>query len=515
MDERKAYLLGFMAGDGNVSVSTDGGAQVSANCGQVSDPANRVLADLIAGLLAEIYDVPAKVREERRVNQEGREPYWQPIVYRRAVAEDLLSYGGIGTYDWEVPRAVARKARLFRAWLSGFSDAEGCVRNDCERGSRYVSLSSVNRAGLEQVRRLLEDLLKIRCSWSTNDKRAGTLPEHKLLVCNRRSLERFAEQVGFRHPGKAARLAEALASYQRGSPNLLRDETAALFPQILRRRAANVPFDQIVAEFNLASAQVAKGMIKRASKKAGSRCMLCLEAPATHSVPRVVRGRSARYVCESCLGELEPQEEWTDELVQLKTSEVADFLDAHHYLGRRGGRNAFAFRNRSGVLVFSYAPQAFNFPRDWLELSRWCVVSEEEGAATKQWRRVRRWLMEHTEATTVVSYSDPSRHDGALYRAAGWLWAPSGQYLLKSLALAKERHPDRPYRDKERWIYPLRPDPRRAEVLTIRHPWLYQSEETRFLCDWNEPRWKRGRATGGGKDRRRFLCLLEERAERD
>lgn len=63
LTEDKAWLLGFMAGDGNVDIAADGGAHVSANCGADED-----LARHAASLLESIYNVPVtavSVRLER------------------------------------------------------------------------------------------------------------------------------------------------------------------------------------------------------------------------------------------------------------------------------------------------------------------------------------------------------------------------------------------------------------------------------------------------------------------
>ncbi len=513
LTEDKAWLLGFLAGDGNVTIEEDGGAHVSANCG--NSEGDEQLAEHVAGLFREIYEIPASVRLQGRDPYENREPYWQPITYRKNVALDLRSFGPLGTYDWRVPRRIRHSLRLSAAWASGFFDADGHARFNLKRSARSVTASSVNETGLREVPKILERL-GIRSSWHSEPEGRGEgwSPGHYVIVCDRRSLERFAEVVGFRCSRKAELLQQALGSYKREHPNLLRHEVEERLPDVLRLRAQGAAFAKIAEDLGLATAQVAKGMIKRASKKAGDLCLICQEAEATHSVPRVVRGRSSKYVCEPCLERLEPEaESWGDELVQLKLGDVAEFLDQHHYLGRRSGRSAFALRNKHGVLAFSRSPQAAPLPRDWFELSRWCIVSDEDSAGTRQWAQARAWLLKNTDTTTVVSYSDPSRHDGALYRAAGWLWAPSGQFLLKGLSMAKERHPEAPYVDKVRWIYPLRPDPRRADKLTIRHPWLWNHDALKWLCEWPEPTWsRRGTARGGGKDFKRWTELLKLRA---
>lgn len=166
-------------------------------------------------------------------------------------------------------------------------------------------------------------------------------------------------------------------------------------------------------------------------------------------------------------------------------------LERHHYLGpiARGE----VYRDRDGIMVFAN-PSSRRLPADrWLELVRWCIV---DGQGSRQWRAARRWLVERfPTVTTVISYSDPSAgHTGALYRASGWLWAPTGNGAW----VDGERQAV-----KDRWVALLAPDAEREAILRINDASL----STRYAwASYREPKWKRGHAlieTGGG-DYRRF-----------
>jgi hypothetical protein len=148
-------------------------------------------------------------------------------------------------------------------------------------------------------------------------------------------------------------------------------------------------------------------------------------------------------------------------------SHVSEFLDRLHYLGRidRG----IAWSDAFGVMVWT-APTSRRLPAEtWLELARWCLIPGQRNAGSQQFARVRRWLLEaFPDITTLVSYSDPGRgHTGALYRACGWIWAPTWHRL---------RPPPSGNGDwgsgqqdvKDRWYFPLRPDPGRAEFVRIK-----------------------------------------------
>lgn len=149
-------------------------------------------------------------------------------------------------------------------------------------------------------------------------------------------------------------------------------------------------------------------------------------------------------------------------IVPVKT--VAPFLAAHHYLG--AARRGFAWSDEAGVIVLA-SPTSRHLPGDWLELSRWCIVGGKN-AGSQQWAEVARWLKANHDATTVVSYSDPSvGHTGALYKACNWIWAPTWQRLRPPPTGAGSWDGETMQSVKDRWVYPLRVDPRRVPILRV------------------------------------------------
>lgn len=155
---------------------------------------------------------------------------------------------------------------------------------------------------------------------------------------------------------------------------------------------------------------------------------------------------------------------------------LAADLDARHYLGAT--RRGWGWRDEYGCLVVA-SPTARHVPATWLELTRWCLNGQPNGGS-RQWAAVRRWLLGAFPAcTTVVSYSDPAAgHTGSLYRACNWWWAPTWHRVCPPPSghgrWSEHRDAEGP---KDRWVFPLRPDPARIEVLRIeesysrRFPW--------------------------------------------
>jgi len=170
---------------------------------------------------------------------------------------------------------------------------------------------------------------------------------------------------------------------------------------------------------------------------------------------------------------------------------VDQLLDTEHYLGRSA--RGVAFRDERGVMVFGN-PSSRRLPAGrWLELLRWCIVSDETNAGSRQWKAARAWLREnYPHITTVVSYSDPGAgHTGSLYRACNWLWAPTWHRLREPPSGNGCWTGGRRQGVKDRWVFPLAPDSERCRILAI------QDASLRALMPWAEYR-----EPGGGDYKR-------------
>lgn len=175
-----------------------------------------------------------------------------------------------------------------------------------------------------------------------------------------------------------------------------------------------------------------------------------------------------------------------------RVEEVAGHLDANHYLG--AAKRGMAWADGFGVMVFAN-PSSRRLPsQHWRELTRWCLRRMKNGGS-QQWSHVARWVRQNLpDVTTFVSYSDPSvGHTGALYRACNWLWAPTW-HRLRPPPSGNGDWGTGQESTKDRWVYPLRPDADRAELLAIRdealtrkYPWLVWDDRRGY--DWH--RWQR------------------------
>jgi hypothetical protein len=148
---------------------------------------------------------------------------------------------------------------------------------------------------------------------------------------------------------------------------------------------------------------------------------------------------------------------------------VAPYLDDLHYLG--ASHRGVAWSDDDGVIVFA-KPTARRLPQDgtWLEVVRWCIEAGRPNAGSRQWARAWRGVVADDErVTTFVSYSDPSvGHTGALYRACNWRWAPTWHRLRPPPTGNGSWKDGATQSVKDRWVFPVRRDERRLELLAIR-----------------------------------------------
>ncbi len=163
----------------------------------------------------------------------------------------------------------------------------------------------------------------------------------------------------------------------------------------------------------------------------------------------------------------------------VPSSCVAGVLRERHYLGATG--RGWAWMDDYGVAVWA-KPTARRLPQDgsWLELVRWCLYGERNGGS-KQFKAMKRAIKEHfPEVTTLVSYSDPSvGHTGALYRGCNWEWAPTWHRLRPPPSGNGSWKGGEIQSVKDRWVFSLKPDERREEILRVKDSALARRKHDR------------------------------------
>ena len=166
-------------------------------------------------------------------------------------------------------------------------------------------------------------------------------------------------------------------------------------------------------------------------------------------------------------------EGWTFDTTSVDVANI--LLGQYHYLGPATRGQAFA-GHLDGVLAAVQVwrqPSSRHLPSDgtWLELCRWCLAPYAgANAGSRQHGAFIRWVRANRpHVTTLVSYSDPSQgHTGALYKACNWQWAPTWHRLYPPPSGNGSWDGVTMQATKDRWVFPLRDDERRVELLRVK-----------------------------------------------
>lgn len=154
--------------------------------------------------------------------------------------------------------------------------------------------------------------------------------------------------------------------------------------------------------------------------------------------------------------------------MKTEPRKLRGFFAQNHYLGPTN--RGWAWLDEYGAAVWA-KPTSRHLPQDgsWLELVRWCLFGKENGGS-RQFKAMHRFIKQtHPEVTTLVSYSDPSvGHTGALYKACNWVWAPTWHRLCEPPTGNGSWGDGKRQAVKDRWVFAIRPDDRRAEILRVK-----------------------------------------------
>lgn len=135
------------------------------------------------------------------ITKDGRAKIQRKEIYMRLTA-DYEYYSGI----WSLPDL---NKKFLGTWLRAYFDCDGWVYV-MKAKDRKIGLDSINYGGLVQIQSALSDGFGIS---SSIKKRKGR-STWTLSICGRDDLKRFGKKIGFLHPRKKAKLAEAIGSYK-------------------------------------------------------------------------------------------------------------------------------------------------------------------------------------------------------------------------------------------------------------------------------------------------------------
>lgn len=276
--ELKAWLLGFIAGDGSI----DKDKRVLTLC----PGCDKEMAFYLAEVVDRLYRAPGEpsvvtaVREvQPKLWHNGKRITWEPKISRVEVIRDILGlcpgWREVSslTTSWDIPEWIRQSPALRRRFVSGLADADGCVTLSLipQHHHRRLSIVSVNRLGLLQVQEVLSwDGIRSEIASEPNRGRGSFV----LYTQNEDSLRLYAKLYGFKGREKSDKLQLLIDSYSNPARHTPED-SARVVSRIEELIALHTPIKDIAVKLTEETKkpwnrdQVCKAIIKHKIKSYG------------------------------------------------------------------------------------------------------------------------------------------------------------------------------------------------------------------------------------------------------
>jgi len=189
----KALLCGFLAGDGSVHARKE----KKFNHYEINFfPDDDLMLTKYCDVLKQLYGKTPRVKRKSKV--------FDVRLTSRTIYDDLASYSTFGIYSWNLPKRLFAVEGAREAWLRAFFSAEAYV------GPDHIKIQSVNKKGLAEVSKLLDELdIEHRYyEYSPKNKKHSRVG---MIFINKKSARKiYYDRIGFWHLRKTVALREAL-----------------------------------------------------------------------------------------------------------------------------------------------------------------------------------------------------------------------------------------------------------------------------------------------------------------
>ena len=190
----KAKLCAYLAGDGTIARRISG-KQATPRHDISFFPDDLQMAETIKDAFYKMYDKKLKIMKAPLQN------YYILRTTSKTAYEDLIKIAKFGTHEWRVPFDFLKTAAMKSEWLKVFYDCEAYV------GKRKIQLQSVNKAGIQDVKDLLENIgIDASKIYEYNRKQKNWSTNYLLEIRRKENLKNYLKLVGFNHSSKKAKL---------------------------------------------------------------------------------------------------------------------------------------------------------------------------------------------------------------------------------------------------------------------------------------------------------------------
>jgi len=187
----KMRMLGYLAGDGYVSVRNEG-----KNYTIRFFPDHESLIKPFVEASQKLYGKSPGVKQLKN--------HYLLSLYSKTVVLDILEEGDLRSLVWRLPSFNNKKEKV--EWLRAFFDSEASVV-----GTR-ISLGSVNESGVKQIQELLKEFNVEAKIYKYIQKNDNWNDVFFLIITKKASVKSYFNEIGFNHSLKAEKLKRVLST---------------------------------------------------------------------------------------------------------------------------------------------------------------------------------------------------------------------------------------------------------------------------------------------------------------
>jgi len=189
----KAAICGFLSGDGSVQKRKE----KEFYHHQIDFfPDNKLMMETYIKQIKTIYSKVPTIRKNNK--------FYSVRFTSKVAVEDMSNLAKFGLKRWTLPKILFKIEGAKENWLRAFFSAEAYV------GRRCIKIQTVNKKGMKEISKILEDLGIDNNYYEYNPKKASDSLVSILFITKKESRLKFYNLIGFWHSKKTKALKESL-----------------------------------------------------------------------------------------------------------------------------------------------------------------------------------------------------------------------------------------------------------------------------------------------------------------
>ena len=188
----KARLLGFISGDGSISIIKEKKRPNAEHHDISFYPDHESMIPPFIEAFKFLYIKEPKISQ--KIN------HYSVKVSSKFACFDLIKTSKVGTHDWTVPFDFLNYKEYKKEWLRAFFDCEAYV------AKKVIQVQSVNKSGLFQVKILLEDFNIDSKIYEYHRKEKNWNTNYILCINKKEDRKKYLNSIGFNHQIKQEKL---------------------------------------------------------------------------------------------------------------------------------------------------------------------------------------------------------------------------------------------------------------------------------------------------------------------